>query len=146
MNQDLKYIYPITRVRSIENLLRVTAHNAFLVVTPLTLDPNNEDDRLEQTYLPQLYERRSILPTYRQKLIEQRLKTVEDLPNKQSAGVNPTGAHTIVTSYQSNNTNGDIVGSDRPLIFHGIILRSQLVELLDNGVYFNESSGVSMLG
>lgn len=143
MNRDLKYIYPITRVRSIENLLRVTRHNAFLVVTPLTLDPNNEGDRLEQTYMPQLYERQSILPKYRQKIIEQRLKTVESLPNKRSTGVNPTGAHSLVTSYQSNNTNGDIVGNDSPLVFHGIILRSQLIELLHNGIYFNESSGVS---
>ena len=143
MNRDLKYIFPITRVRSIESLLRVTAHNAFLVVTPLTLDPNNEDDRLEQTYMPQLYERRSILPTYRQKIIEQRLKTVEGLSNRQSTGVNSTGVHPI-TSYQSNNQN--IIGNDGPLIFHGIILRSQLIELLRNGIYFNENSGVSRQG
>lgn len=142
MNRDLKYIYPITRVRSIESLLKVTAHNAFLVVTPLTLDPNNEDDRLEQAYMPQLYERRSILPTYRQKIIEQKLKTVKGLSNRQSAGVNATGVHPIITSYQSNNSE-NIVGNNGPLIFHGIILRSQLIELLRNRIYFNENSGVS---
>lgn len=32
---DLCYVYPITRVRSVERLLRTTAHGAFLVVTPM---------------------------------------------------------------------------------------------------------------
>ena len=32
---DLCYVYPITRVRSVERLLRTTAHGAFLVVTPI---------------------------------------------------------------------------------------------------------------
>ena len=30
------------------------------------------------------------------------------------------------------------------LMFHGIILRSQLIELLKNKVFFNENEGVSL--
>ena len=32
---DLCYVYPITRVRSVERLLRTTVHGAFLVVSPM---------------------------------------------------------------------------------------------------------------
>ena len=34
-SNNLRYVYPITRVRSVERLLRTTAHGAFLVVTPM---------------------------------------------------------------------------------------------------------------
>jgi hypothetical protein len=34
-SNNLCYVYPITRVRSVERLLKTTAHGAFLVVTPM---------------------------------------------------------------------------------------------------------------
>ena len=34
-SNNLCYVYPITRVRSVERLLRTTAHGAFLVITPM---------------------------------------------------------------------------------------------------------------
>ena len=35
-SENLYYVYPITRVRSVENILKTTAHSAFLVVTPVS--------------------------------------------------------------------------------------------------------------
>ena len=39
---------------------------------------------------------------------------------------------------------GDEDHGRKLLMFHGIILRSQLIELLKNKVFFNENEGVSM--
>ena len=35
MNPTLRYMYPITRVYSVQRLLRTTAHSAFVIVTPV---------------------------------------------------------------------------------------------------------------
>ena len=61
-SKHLHYVYPITRVRSVERLLRTTAHSAFLVVTPVRADevfvrPMN----VMTTHVPQLYTRHSIM-------------------------------------------------------------------------------------
>ena len=60
MNHDLCYLYPITRVRSVERILRTTAHSAFLIVTPVNTShvrerPANVTDK----HMPQLYSRAS---------------------------------------------------------------------------------------
>lgn len=58
----LSYMYPITRVRSIERLLRTTVHSAFPIVTPVSASdipvfPKN----IKSTHTPQLYTRPSIM-------------------------------------------------------------------------------------
>ena len=65
MNPDLKYLYPITRVSSIVNQLRTTAHSAFLVVTPVAVDKVQEKPQMMARHTPQLYSRRS----YREQLM-----------------------------------------------------------------------------
>ena len=57
MNRDLKYLYPITRVSSIINLLRTTAHSAFLIVTPVAVDKVQEKPQTMAKHTPQLYSR-----------------------------------------------------------------------------------------
>ena len=55
-SNNLCYVYPITRVRSVETLLRTTAYSAFLVVTPV--EPEFVPERpknVQETHTPQLY-------------------------------------------------------------------------------------------
>ena len=144
MNPDLKYIYPISRVGSIERLLKVTAHNAFFVVTPLsetTEDTTSSIGVSKQS--PLLYERRSIHPIHRTKLIEQRRKK-EALKRKEykEATINDDGESRGATPFSSGAEEGS---QDAAFVFHGLILRSQLVELLRNRIFFDENLGVSTI-
>ena len=55
-SDNLCYVYPITRVQSVERLLRTTAYSAFLVVTPV--EPEDVPERpknIQDAHLPQLY-------------------------------------------------------------------------------------------
>ncbi len=144
MNRDLKYIYPISRVQSIEQLLRVTAHNAFFVVTPLsTKDVYEQDskieDVMESNFMPQLYNRVSIHPVNPVTAKAMRMK-MGGLESERSAVPIRTSSTLPVISEDFNGAVDKV-----PLVFHGIILRSQLVTLLDNGVFFNEQDDVSSI-
>ena len=62
MTNKLSYLYPITRVQSVEQLLRTTVHSAFPIVTPVAVGtiperPANVSDK----HTPQLYSRMSYL-------------------------------------------------------------------------------------
>ena len=55
-SNNLCYVYPITRVQSVERILRSTAYSAFLVVTPV--EPEHVPERpknVQDTHTPQLY-------------------------------------------------------------------------------------------
>ena len=55
-------MYPITRVRSVEQLLRTTVHSAFLIVTPVDTDVVPErPQNVSAKHTPQLYKRGSFL-------------------------------------------------------------------------------------
>ena len=82
----LTYLYPITRVRSIERILRTTVHSAFPVVTPIEASsipalPKN----IKSHHVPQLYTRPSVLsesnaaspPDFRQRARRPILEEVE---------------------------------------------------------------------
>ena len=49
-------------------------------------------------------------------------------------------------TYTDENEETQVVGNEdsgrKLLMFHGVILRSQLVELIRNKVFFNEADGV----
>jgi chloride channel 6 len=135
MNKDLKYIYPVSRVGSIERLLKVTAHNAFFVVSPLNVpkSPTHggaSDVLMDLSHSPQLYRRYSINPKLLKNVKQQR-KFKDDSYNPESSSA----------SYNPDNGNHET--QHVPLVFHGIILRSQLVELLRNRIFFSENLGVS---
>ena len=147
MNTDVKYIYPITRVRSIERLLRVTAHNAFFVMSPLNIKSMYEQDIgrgwdvVETAMLPKLYQRRSIIYSHKSRSLKHKRQS-RTVP---SGDINSDPTHTplIATTpvnYQSAMESGD--PSNNGFILHGVILRHQLVELLRNRVFFEESQGV----
>ena len=64
--ENLCYVYPITRVQSVERLLRTTAYSAFLVVTPV--EPEHVPERpknVQDTHTPQLYRRPSVRGEWR---------------------------------------------------------------------------------
>ena len=54
----LYYLFPITRVRSVERILRTTAHSGFLVVSPAK---SEKQPVREQKHRPQLYTWPSLL-------------------------------------------------------------------------------------
>ena len=57
---DLCYVYPITRVGSVERLLRTTAHGAFLVVTPMdSKKVFQRKKNIPDAHTPRLYKRSS---------------------------------------------------------------------------------------
>lgn len=66
MNSNrLYYLFPITRVRSIERILRTTAHSGFLVVSFAKVGNVPQVSSPTQTkHRPQLYTRPSILGDY----------------------------------------------------------------------------------
>ena len=146
MSSDLKYIYPISQVGSIEQLLRTTAHNAFFVVTPMTFEPTgidlevakgskNVNDSKDPMKKPQLYDRKSVRPVHRPTIIAK--KRQQDAMKMQ--GFKPA-ATAVVGSVGSNEGNID---KNAPLIFNGIILRSQLVTLLKNKIFFHKDDLVN---
>ena len=60
MNSDLDYMFPITRVRSVEKLLRTTAHSAFLIVTPVNTESlPKKPQNVSRMHTPQLYRKQS---------------------------------------------------------------------------------------
>ena len=151
MNRDLKYIYPISRAQSIERLLRVTAHNAFLVVTPLSINNNNDDIETElemdeeTKFMPRLYHRDSIHPIHPSKVIATKRKqdAKKHLYYRECATpINLTDSqHMNLLSGLTGSYQSSVTGKSehKPLILHGVILRSQLVTLMLNGIFFNES-------
>ncbi len=62
MNSHVRYLYPITRVRSVEQLLRTTAHSAFPIVTPVGVETIPErPTNVSTKHTPQLYSRESFI-------------------------------------------------------------------------------------
>ena len=58
----LTYLYPITRVRSIEKILRTTVHGAFPIVTLVkSSSVPNFPKNIKDAHTPQLYTRHSVL-------------------------------------------------------------------------------------
>lgn len=141
MNRELKYVHPITQVCSIQQLLQTTSHNAFLVVTPMTLESTTathvgvkpevvHESSQANIKQPRLYMRQSVRPLHRPTVLAQKkkrdaMKLREGIAATQETAFYETGAET-----------------DAPLIFHGIILRSQLVTLLSNKIFFHADDSV----
>lgn len=204
MNKELKYLYPITRVGSIVNQLRTTAHSAFLVVTPLALDKVQHKPQTMAKHTPQLYSTRerymsmtesgsiqcienrpyaipSLPPSLLIDIIDRDDEIPSPIPDDGDALLSPDAAtsinqhtshpvhsHQYPTIPEEDDHRDDMLNSltvtltlpehsrgrgiqslyrsqddQRVLVFHGIILRSQLVTLLEHKIFFNEKDGVS---
>jgi len=114
MSTHLKYIYPHTRVKSIINLLRTTAHNCFPVVKVCC---NGENEAQS-----------SSLMNFNTQLDSKHQETVKQ----------PT--QSVRNREASRNFDDTIINrsNSEQLLFQGMILRSQLVTLVEHDVNYHQ--------
>lgn len=94
-SSKLSYLYPITRVRSIERLLRTTVHSALLVVTPIKASSIPVLPKSIMKVTPQLYTRSSVKnrdPAPRFARTRKRNPIQEELYDAEGALYNAEGA------------------------------------------------------
>lgn len=163
MEPNLTYIYPHTRIQSLVSILRTTAHHAFPVVTE---NRPNEKEFMKGNQLISnniKYKKSSILTRAgEQRKRSQSMKSypsselrnmcdehlaVEEPPEKED--MLQQMLERRYTPYpnlypdQSPSEEWTMEERFRPLTFHGLILRSQLVTLLVRGVCYTESQSSS---
>lgn len=94
----LSYLYPITRVRSIERLLRTTVHSAFPIVTPVSAGaiPVFPQNIIKSDQVPQLYTRPSVLGTREPDTNRSRVRMRNPIPEED---VVFGGREELVTTY-----------------------------------------------
>lgn len=143
---DLCYVYPVTRVRSVEKLLRTTAHGAFLVVTPVNSADLFQRKRKKRspTEYPRGYCHIGGEVAVNEAASVRQNRSCSDthsLPQQRRDQRNSMGTKTQTYTDEKDRVADSV--EDEALLFHGVILRSQLVEMLKNGIFFEESQGVS---
>ena len=160
MNSNIRYIYPITRVRSIIQLLKTTAHNAFFVVSPVVTEAEDRsgvstrpriaaEGNIHESFMemqPQLYASQSVGPVYLTKIVELDHSRRHTRVGSVLATVPESPRSAINFSEQDCATNAGSASEDdatKPMVLHGTVLRSQLVTLLERRIFFSESRGVS---
>uniref|UniRef100_A0A8C9FMQ2 Chloride channel protein n=1 Tax=Pavo cristatus TaxID=9049 RepID=A0A8C9FMQ2_PAVCR len=159
MEPNLTYVYPHTRIQSLVSILRTTVHHAFPVVTE---NRGNEREFMKGNQLISnniKFKKSSILTRAgEQRKRSQSMKsypsselrnmcdehiTTEEPPEKED--LLQQMLERRYTPYpnlypdQSPSEEWTMEERFRPLTFHGLILRSQLVTLLVRGVCYSES-------
>ncbi|XP_018426778.1 PREDICTED: chloride transport protein 6 [Nanorana parkeri] len=156
MEPNLTYVYPHTRIQSLVSILRTTAHHAFPVVTE---NRGNEKEFILVSRLNEIVPKSSILTRAgEQRKRSQSMKSYpsselrnmcddhlasEEAPEKED--MLQQMLERRYTPYpnlypdQSPSEEWTMEERFRPLTFHGIILRSQLVTLLVRGVCYSET-------
>ncbi|XP_032631294.1 H(+)/Cl(-) exchange transporter 6 isoform X4 [Chelonoidis abingdonii] len=159
MEPNLTYVYPHTRIQSLVSILRTTVHHAFPVVTE---NRGNEKEFMKGNQLISnniRFKKSSILTRAgEQRKRSQSMKSYpsSELRNMCDEHVTPEEPpekedllqqmlERRYTPYpnlypdQSPSEEWTMEERFRPLTFHGLILRSQLVTLLVRGVCYSES-------
>uniref|UniRef100_A0A3P9IGY5 Chloride channel protein n=1 Tax=Oryzias latipes TaxID=8090 RepID=A0A3P9IGY5_ORYLA len=160
MEPNLTYVYPHTRVQSLVSILRTTVYHAFPVVTE---NRQNERDFMKGNILISnniRFKKSSVVTRAGEQ--RRRCQSMKSYPSselrnvcdEQSAVEEPTeeGEDMLQQMLERRhvpypNLYPDQSPSDewtmeerfRPLTFHGLILRSQLVNLLIRGVCYSEN-------
>ncbi|XP_023371002.1 chloride transport protein 6 isoform X2 [Otolemur garnettii] len=168
MEPNLTYVYPHTRIQSLVSILRTTVHHAFPVVTENRgnekefmkgnqLISNNIKFKVKETALSG--KKSSILTRAgEQRKRSQSMKSypsseLRNMCDEHIASEDPAEKEDLLqqmlerryTPYpnlypdQSPSEDWTMEERFRPLTFHGLILRSQLVTLLVRGVCYSES-------
>lgn len=159
MEPNLTYVYPHTRIQSLVSILRTTVHHAFPVVTE---NRGNEREFMKGNQLISnniKFKKSSILTRAgEQRKRSQSMKSypsseLRNMCDEHVATEEPPEKEDLLqqmlerryTPYpnlypdQSPSEEWTMEERFRPLTFHGLILRSQLVTLLVRGVCYSES-------
>eukprot|EP00731_Ephydatia_muelleri_P014815 Em0008g535a len=168
MGEHINFLYPITRVGSVFQLLKNTHHSAYPVVTPLddfVRPTSNVSDKhtpalygagkpapeptsldASSTQLPKRYQRRTIKVASAQAQPLSKRTTFK--PRNAKGGENqPLSAELndesgLNYAYPIPSSGKELQTSkvevEKPLILHGFILRSQLLTLLKYKAYFSD--------
>ncbi|ELK27997.1 Chloride transport protein 6 [Myotis davidii] len=159
MEPNLTYVYPHTRIQSLVSILRTTVHHAFPVVTE---NRGNEKEFMKGNQLISnniKFKKSSILTRAGEQ--RRRSQSMKSYPSSELRNVcdehvtseEPAEKEDLLqqmlerryTPYpnlypdQSPSEDWTMEERFRPLTFHGLILRSQLVTLLVRGVCYSES-------
>uniref|UniRef100_A0A1A8BHA0 Chloride channel protein n=2 Tax=Nothobranchius kadleci TaxID=1051664 RepID=A0A1A8BHA0_NOTKA len=160
MEPNLTYVYPHTRVQSLVSILRTTVFHAFPVVTENRL---NERDFMKGNILVSnniRFKKSSVVSRAGEQ--RRRCQSMKSYPSselrnvcdEQSAAVEPAeegedllqqmlerrhAPYPNLYPDQSPSEEWTMEERFRPLTFHGLILRSQLVNLLIRGVCYSEN-------
>uniref|UniRef100_A0A8D1Z9H0 Chloride channel protein n=1 Tax=Sus scrofa TaxID=9823 RepID=A0A8D1Z9H0_PIG len=159
MEPNLTYVYPHTRIQSLVSILRTTVHHAFPVVTE---NRGNEKEFMKGNQLISnniKFKKSSILTRAgEQRRRSQSMKSypsseLRNMCDEHVTAEDPGEKEDLLqqmlerryTPYpnlypdQSPSEDWTMEERFRPLTFHGLILRSQLVTLLVRGVCYSES-------
>uniref|UniRef100_A0A8C5QHZ0 Chloride channel protein n=1 Tax=Leptobrachium leishanense TaxID=445787 RepID=A0A8C5QHZ0_9ANUR len=159
MEPNLTYVYPHTRIQSLVSILRTTAHHAFPVVTE---NRGNEKEFMKGNQLISnniKFKKSSILTRAgEQRKRSQSMKSYPSSELRNMCDENISAEEHVekedmlqqmlerrYTPYpnlypdQSPSEEWTMEERFRPLTFHGLILRSQLVTLLVRGVCYTEN-------
>ncbi|XP_056897636.1 H(+)/Cl(-) exchange transporter 6 [Takifugu flavidus] len=160
MEPNLTYVYPHTRVQSLVSILRTTVYHAFPVVTE---NRQNERDFMKGNILVSNnihYKKSSVVSRAAEQ--RRRCQSMKSYPSselrnvcdEQNSAVEPAeegvdllqqmldrrhAPYPNLYPDQSPSEEWTMEERFRPLTFHGLILRSQLVNLLIRGVCYAES-------
>ena len=173
MSENVSFLYPITRVGSLYQLLCSTAHSAFPVVTPLT-SQGNPLQNVSSMHVPALYREDFTLSgpygaTHNDAILPKQLGRY-----KRTTFTNPPALSNNKRTIRKHNETKDVYSAQlhdgdgleygytipptlvhateefhtqsmrdkTPLVLHGMILRTQLIQLLKNRVFFSDSEQV----
>ncbi|KAK5604613.1 Chloride transport protein 6 [Crenichthys baileyi] len=160
MEPNLTYVYPHTRVQSLVSILRTTVYHAFPVVTE---NRQNERDFMKGNILISnniRFKKSNIVSRAAEQ--RRRCQSMKSYPSselrnvcdEQNAAVEPAeegedllqqmlerrhAPYPNLYPDQSPSEEWTMEERFRPLTFHGLILRSQLVNLLIRGVCYSET-------
>ena len=178
MSENVSFLYPITRVGSLYQLLRSTTHSAFPVVTPLT--PQGQPlQNVSSMHVPVLYRDDFTLSGPYGSTVSSPVDLAAASPKqfrryKRTTFKNPPSLSNNKRTIGKRNEAADIFSAQlhdgdgleynypipsnsalstedfhtqsmkekTPLVLHGMILRSQLIQLLKNKVFFSDSDQV----
>ncbi|XP_077998809.1 H(+)/Cl(-) exchange transporter 6-like [Glandiceps talaboti] len=157
MDPNLVYVYPHTRVQSIVSILRTTRHNAYPVVTE-TVDKSQERSVRSNTLASQNIQYRKENTLTRAREVRRRTLSQSSMELRRTSSVGSRsgqkrregddedinnllleGRSEPYKSYYPEE-NRTLEEEYKPLTFHGLILRSQLVTMLKNGVCYPEGT------
>ncbi|XP_059808030.1 H(+)/Cl(-) exchange transporter 6 [Hypanus sabinus] len=163
MEPNLTYVYPHTRIQSLVSILRTTAHHAYPVVTE---NRGNEKEFMKGNILISnniKFKKSSILTRAGEQY--KRSQSMKSYPSSELRNVCDELVNTEVAEdgedilqqmlerrhapypnlYPDQSPSEDWTMEERfrPLTFHGLILRSQLVTLLVRGVCYPETHSSS---